>query len=109
MGMGSEAQHNLCWRHHRAYRDRRGDERRKNLTFPSSHSLQGLPLAKPTQKLSGKEDIVPEIWRKARIWVSQVALVVENLSASAGDARHVGLIPGLGRYSGGRHGHPLQC
>ena len=107
--MGSEAQHSLCWRHHRAYRDGRGDERRKTLTFPSSHSVQGLPLAKPTQKLYGKGDIVPVIWRRARIWVSQVALVVENLPAKAGDARHVGSIPGLGRYSGGGYGHPLQC
>ena len=31
--------------------------------------------------------------------------VVKNLPASAGD---VGLIPGSGRFPGGRHGNPLQ-
>ena len=38
---------------------------------------------------------------------SQVALVVENLPASAGDRRNMGLIPGLGRSPGGGHGNPL--
>ena len=33
--------------------------------------------------------------------------VVNNPSANAGDARDVGLIPGLGR-SPGKHGNPLQ-
>ena len=39
---------------------------------------------------------------------SQVALVVKNLSASAGDVSD-SLIPGLGRFPGGGHGNPLQC
>ena len=39
---------------------------------------------------------------------SQVALVVENLPASAGDLRDMGLIPGSGRFPGGGHGNPLQ-
>ena len=30
-------------------------------------------------------------------WASQVALVVKNLPANAGDVRDMGLIPGLGR------------
>ena len=34
--------------------------------------------------------------------------VVKNLSASAGDVRDLGLIPGLGRSPGGGHGNPLQ-
>ena len=38
---------------------------------------------------------------------SQVALVVKNLLASAGDARNVGSIPGLGRFPGEGHGNPL--
>ena len=42
------------------------------------------------------------------IWASQVALVVKNLSASAGDVRDVGLTPELGRSPGGGHGRPLQ-
>ena len=39
---------------------------------------------------------------------SQVALVVKNLPASAGDLRDMGLIPGLGRFLGEGHGNPLQ-
>ena len=39
---------------------------------------------------------------------SQVALMVKNLPAKAGDLRDVGLIPGSGR-SGGGDGTPLQC
>ena len=39
---------------------------------------------------------------------SQVALVVKNPSANAGDARDVGSIPGSGRSPGGGHGNPLQ-
>ena len=45
---------------------------------------------------------------KNQIGASQVVLVVENLPASAGDVRDVGLIPGLGRFPGGGHGNPLQ-
>ena len=37
-----------------------------------------------------------------------MVLVVKNLPANAGDIRHVGLIPGLGRSPGGGHGNPLQ-
>ena len=39
---------------------------------------------------------------------SQVALVVKNPPASAGDIRPAGWIPGLGRSSGEGHGNPLQ-
>ena len=39
---------------------------------------------------------------------SQVALVVKNLPASAGDARDTGLIPGSRSSPGGRCGSPLQ-
>ena len=39
---------------------------------------------------------------------SQVALVVKNLPAYAGEVRDVGLIPGLGGSPGGGHGNPLQ-
>ena len=37
-----------------------------------------------------------------------VVLVVKNLPVSAGDVRDVGLTPGLGRFSEGGHGSPLQ-
>ena len=42
-------------------------------------------------------------------WASQVAPVVKNLPANAGDVRDAGLIPGLGRSPGGGHGNPFQC
>ena len=38
----------------------------------------------------------------------QVALVVKNPPANAGDIRDRGWIPGLGRSPGGKHGNPLQ-
>ena len=41
-------------------------------------------------------------------WASQVVLVVKNPSASAGDARGVGSIPGWGRSPGEGNGNPLQ-
>ena len=40
--------------------------------------------------------------------VSQVAQVVKNLSANAGDVRDVDSIPWLGRFLGGRHDNLLQ-
>ena len=40
---------------------------------------------------------------------SQVALVVKNPPANAGDVKDAGLIPGSGRSPGGEHGNPLQC
>ena len=39
---------------------------------------------------------------------SQVALVVKNPPANAGDIRDMGLIPGLGRCLGEGNGNPLQ-
>ena len=43
-----------------------------------------------------------------RLRASQVALVVKNPLASAGDVRDMGLIPGLGRSPGGGYGDLLQ-
>ena len=37
-----------------------------------------------------------------------VALVVKNLPANAGDIRDMGLISGLGRSPGEKHGNPVQ-
>ena len=39
---------------------------------------------------------------------SQVMLVVKNLPASAGDARDMGSVPGLGRSPREGHSNPLQ-
>ena len=41
-------------------------------------------------------------------WASQLALMVKNPPASAGDIRGVGLIPGSGRSPGEGNGNPLQ-
>ena len=41
------------------------------------------------------------------VLVYQVALVVKNLPANAGDIRDMGLIPGSGRSPGEGNGHPL--
>ena len=41
-------------------------------------------------------------------WASQVALVIKNLPANAGDAGDPGSIPGLGRCPAGGQGNPLQ-
>ena len=42
------------------------------------------------------------------IWAFQVALVVKNTSANAGDIRDASLIPGWERSPGGGNGYPLQ-
>ena len=39
---------------------------------------------------------------------SQMVVVVKNPPANAGDIRDMGSILGLGRYTGGGHGNPLQ-
>ena len=41
-------------------------------------------------------------------WASQMALVVKDPPASAGDIRDAGLIPESGRALGRGHGNPLQ-
>ena len=42
------------------------------------------------------------------VLASQVALVVKNPPAIAGDARDTGSIPGFGRSPGEGNGNPLQ-
>ena len=39
----------------------------------------------------------------------QVALMIKNLPANAGDLREADLIPGSRISPGGGHGNPLQC
>ena len=41
-------------------------------------------------------------------WASHMVLIIKNQSASAGDIREAGSIPGSGRSPGGGHGNPLQ-
>ena len=42
------------------------------------------------------------------LWTSQLALVVKNPPANAGDARDMGSIPGSGRSPGEGHGNSIQ-
>ena len=42
------------------------------------------------------------------IWTSQVAPVVKNPPANAGDIRDAGLIPGMERSPGGGYDNPLH-
>ena len=44
----------------------------------------------------------------AKYLSSQMALVVKNPPANAGDIRDTGSIPGLGQYPGGGQGNSLQ-
>ena len=46
--------------------------------------------------------------RSIFMYIAQVALMVKNLPANAGDLRDASSIPGLGRSSGEGNGNPLQ-
>ena len=48
------------------------------------------------------------IVQTSKYWSSQVALVVKNLPANAGDIRDGGSILGWGKSPRGGHGNPLQ-
>ena len=56
------------------------------------------------KKRKKKEKLKYNIQRR---WAFQVALVVKNPPASAGDVSDMGLILGSGRSLGGGHGNPL--
>ena len=49
------------------------------------------------------------LWRGlSKLWASQVAVVVKNPPANAGDVGDTDSIPGPGRSPGEGHGNPLQ-
>ena len=48
-------------------------------------------------------------WAFSQFGASQMALVVKNLPANAGEVRDAGSVSGLGRSPGGGQGYPLQC
>ena len=56
------------------------------------------------------QDYKDNFWTHLAVFVGapQVALVLKNPPATAGDIRDLGLIPGSGRSSGGGNGNPLQ-
>ena len=51
---------------------------------------------------------IPQTAWDSPTWRSLLVLVVKKLPANAGDIRDVGLIPGLGRLSGGEHSNLLD-
>ena len=58
-------------------------------------------VAKSRTRLSDSSDLIVS-------FASQVALVVKNPPANAGNIRDEGSTPGSERYPGGRHRNPLQ-
>ena len=75
--------------------DRRGGENRWR-----ENSLRRIYLTLSRKPV--KELVFPVV-----PWASQVALVVKNPPASAGDIRDASLIPGSGRCPGGGHNNPF--
>ena len=68
-------------------------------------------LSSPDNALSTVESaikILNDLGKETSFGASQVALVVKNLPANAGDVRDTGLIPGSGRSPGRGQGNPLQ-
>ena len=62
-------------------------------------------------KLHGRKFYIPDFQVSLELYIwgaSQVALVVKNQAASAGDIRNLGSIPGFGRSLGEGNGNPLQ-
>ena len=68
-------------------------------------SSEPLPMLIP---LPGVHLFYLAIHHLPQCMVSQVAIVIKNLPANAGDIKDEGSIPGLRRSPGGRHGNPLQ-
>ena len=64
--------------------------------------LEIIILNKVSQKEKDKCHVL------SLIWASQVAPVVKNPPANAGDIGDSSSIPGSGRSPGGGHGNPLQ-
>ena len=61
-----------------------------------------LTLCDPSPPGSSVDGIL-----QARIWASQVVLVVKSPLASAGDVRDANSIPESGRSPGGGHSNPI--
>ena len=80
-------------------------QRKLHLRTPGGGGLpRGLVVKTPHSQCRGL-GLTPA---QGTRWASQVALVIKNPPANAGDIRGKGLIPGLGRSPGGGHGNPLQ-
>ena len=73
--------------------------------FSRSLLLSSL-LSFPLRIMPHYQVRAPPLW--VHLISTQVALVVKNPLANAGDKRDTALIPGSGRFPGGGHGNPLQ-
>ena len=62
----------------------------------------------PVQGTLKESSPAPQFESMSSSTLSQVALVVKNLPAKAGDASDKGWIPESGRFPGGGYGNPLQ-
>ena len=98
-----------------------------SMGFPRQEYWNGLPFASPEDLPDpGIEPVFPVssalqadsspaessgkslVYRVHSETSCQVALVVKNPPANAGEVRDLGSIPGLGRSAGGRNGKPFQ-
>ena len=76
---------------------------------PEEWSLPGQSQAVPHIGLGAPQGREPHIMGSyGYSQASQVALVVKNLPANAGDIRDADSVPGSGRSPGGGHGNPFQ-
>ena len=79
-------------------------------SFPYSPTLEFGVIS--TQQMWFKQTIALQLScggvKISRSWVSQMVLVVKNMSVNAGGIRNTDLNPESGRCPGGGHGNPLQ-
>ena len=83
------------------------------IEFPKKPSEIGimLPAYRNFKQLWSHRELRAELGFEPRLaWylASQMALVVKNMPADAGDTRDWSSIPELGRYPGEEQGNPLQ-
>ena len=79
----------------------------RNLGNPQSKNKCALKFC-PPYHLCFILLYIHNICRTIFLWASQVALVVKNLLANAGDIRDVGSVLAIRRSPGGWNGNPLQ-
>ena len=67
-----------------------------------------IPVSLSTSQILSATFFFLRLFYTSKIMASQVALVVKNPPANAGDIRGLGSIPGLGRSLGEENGNSLQ-
>ena len=74
--------------------------------FIRNHSKLLIAIFSNERKMETTQIYIYLEFNKLLLRASQVALVVKNPFAKAGDLRYTGSIPGSGRYPRGRPGNP---